>query len=242
MKYILKLSKIWGGLILISFLLLLSFSLDLKFEDFLQSKQTFELLTQDFAVSFLRVFFIAVFAWITGSVLGYLLYHYNTLEKMFLPTINFFRHISPFAWLPFAIIWFGLGETSVAFIMFITIFFPVIIASEDIFSGIPTEYKDEAKVSGADMLNIFLKIELPLSVPALVNLFRIIWALGWATIIAAEMLGVKSGLGFRLLDFRYLLQYPQMLIYITFMGFIGVVTDLALKLLYKKAKYRILGE
>ena len=241
MRFILKLNKFWGGLILILILLLLGLSLDLKLNNFLELRYNFGLLMQDAAVSFARVFFVSVFAWITGIVTGYLLYRTKILEIIFLPSINFFRHISPFAWLPFAIIWFGLGESSVAFIMFITLFFPVIIASTDIFSGIPSEYIDEAKVSGANLRQIFRQIEIPLSIPALINLFRIIWALGWATIIAAEMLGVNSGLGFRLLDFRYLLKYPEMLIYISFMGIIGIVSDLVLNLLYKKTNRRILG-
>ena len=122
---------------------------------------------------------------------------------------------------------------------FITLFFPVVIASIQIFSGIPKEIQDETKVSGAGLFQIFWKVELPMSASGLINLFGIIWALGWTTIIAAEMLGVRSGLGFRLLDFRYLLQYSQMLIYLIFMGCVGVFVDVFLKKINEKYQNRI---
>ena len=77
-------------------------------------------------------------------------------------------------------------------------------------------------------------MELPLSFISFLNLFRIIWGLGWSVIIAAEMLGVYSGLGFRLLDFRYLLQYPQMLIYFVVMGSVGILFDWILRKIVEK--------
>ncbi len=78
---------------------------------------------------------------------------------------------------------------------------------------------------------------MPLIVGSLFNLFRIIWGLGWATIIAVEMLGVNSGLGFRLLDFRYLLKYPDMLFYVIIMGTIGIFIDYLLRIFIEKIKY-----
>ncbi|MEA2096390.1 MAG: ABC transporter permease subunit, partial [Candidatus Cloacimonadota bacterium] len=126
---------------------------------------------------------------------------------------------------------FGLGECPVTFIMFITLFFPTLIAASGHFSSLPHEYLDEGHVLGASQLQIFLHIELPLILPSLLNLFRIIWGLGWTVIIAAEMLGVSSGMGFRLLDFRYLLKYPEMLIYFIIMGFTGIIIDSILKVL-----------
>ena len=213
-KYILKLNNFGGIILLFAILILLSISLQINIKDFSISKEFIKILIQDILISFTRVTFVTLFAWISGTIIGYLIFHFDFLERLLLPSINFIRHISPFAWLPFAIIWFGLGESPIIFIMFITLVFPVIIASTQIFSAIPKELKDEAKVSGAGLLQLFWNVELPVSFGGLINLFRIIWALGWATIIAAEMLGVKSGLGFRLLDFRYLLQYSKMLIYL----------------------------
>ncbi|RLC57726.1 MAG: hypothetical protein DRH89_02835 [Candidatus Cloacimonadota bacterium] len=231
--YILKLnrSKVWGGLFVFIFFIVLVFSLGISYTDLLDSRISISLLLSDLVISFLRVTIIAVIAWLVGILGGYLLHYSASLSNLFLPIINFIRHISPFAWLPFAIIWFGLGEGPVTFIMFITLFFPTLIAASGHFSSLPHEYLDEGHVLGASQLQIFLHIELPLTLPSLLNLFRMIWGLGWTVIIAAEMLGVSNGMGFRLLDFRYLLKYPEMLIYFIIMGFIGIIIDSIFKIL-----------
>ncbi len=239
--YISKLnrSRILGGLLVLILFIVLAFSLGISCRDILESKISISLLIKDLVISFLRVTIIAIIAWLTGILGGYLLHHSALLNNLFLPIINFIRHISPFAWLPFAIIWFGLGEGPVTFIMFITLFFPTLIAASDQFSCLPHEYLDEGHVLGASQLQMFLHIELPLTLPSLFNLFRIIWGLGWTVIIAAEMLGVSSGMGFRLLDFRYLLKYPEMLIYFIIMGFTGILFDSILKVLIQSYKKKL---
>ncbi|MEA2095667.1 MAG: ABC transporter permease subunit, partial [Candidatus Cloacimonadota bacterium] len=186
--YILKLnrSKVWGGLFVFIFFIVLAFSLGISYTELLDSRISISLLLSDLVISFLRVTIIAVIAWLVGIMGGYLLHYSASLSNLFLPIINFIRHISPFAWLPFAIIWFGLGEGPVTFIMFITLFFPTLIAASGHFSSLPHEYLDEGHVLGASQLQIFLHIELPLTLPSLLNLFRIIWGLGWTVIIAAE--------------------------------------------------------
>lgn len=237
--FILKFNKynFLGWLILIALFIILMLSLNIKFKDMKDFKISADLLFSDIKASFLRVTLISIIAWISGIICGYFLYHFQILHSLFIAFINFVRHISPFCWLPFAIIWFGLGEAPVAFIMFITLFFPTLIASISTFSNIPSEYLDEAQVSGANQFQIFFRIELPLIIGSLFNLFRIIWGLGWATIIAVEMLGVNSGLGFRLLDFRYLLKYPDMLFYVIIMGTIGIFIDYLLRIFIEKIKY-----
>ena len=233
--YISKLnrSRILGGLLVLLFFIILAFSLGISLNDILENRISIILLFKDLIISFLRVTIIAIIAWITGILGGYMLHSSALVNNLFLPIINFIRHISPFAWLPFAIIWFGLGEGPVTFIMFITLFFPTLIAASGSFSSLPYEYLDEGNVLGASQLQMFIHIELPLTLPALLNLFRIIWGLGWTVIIAAEMLGVDSGMGFRLLDFRYLLKYPEMLIYFIIMGFTGIIVDSVLKVLIR---------
>ncbi len=234
-------ASISGFLLLIILLILLAFSLQISFRELLDFNFSLSIAISDLFISFCRVSLITIVSWIAGILAGYLLFHNSYLNRLLLPTVNFMRHISPFAWLPFAIIWFGLGEVPVAFIMFITLFFPCLIAVMDALSNIQQDHIDEAKVSGANQLQLFLNVELPLTFLSLINIFRLIWGLGWATIIAAEMLGVKSGLGFRLLDFRYLLQYPKMLYYLIIMGVSGVFIDFLLRRFAGFIKIRLFG-
>jgi len=218
-----------GLFFVVLLLILLSVSLKINWQDWQELQFSFKILSIDLGISFMRVLLTSFFAWISGIICGYVIFHFKFCRQLFLPSINFIRHISPFAWLPFAIIWFGLGEASVGFIMFITLFFHTVIAASDQFNSIPHEYLDEANVLGATQFQLFRFVELPLSLIGFLSLFRIIWGLGWTVIIAAEMLGVNSGLGFRLLDFRYLLQYPQMLIYFVVLGSVGIFFDWLLR-------------
>ncbi len=239
-----KLNKfdVLGILLVIFLFILLGLSLGIQASNLWKINLQIKTLFNDILFSFLRVSITAVIAWISGICLGYLLCHHRVLNKIFLPSINFVRHISPFAWLPFAILWFGLGEAPVAFIMFIALFFPTLIAASDNFANIHYEYIDEAKVSGASQFQLWKYIELPLTFINHLNLLRIIWGLGWSVIIAAEMLGVNKGLGFRLLDFRYLLKYKEMVIYLVVMGFMGIVIDYILRRIIFCFKIRMFGK
>lgn len=231
--------KITGYLLLLVFLIILILSLGIGLSDFLNMKFSYRNLFLDLFMSGLRVTFITFFSWFVSIFVAHLFSRSKSVRSVLMPTVNFIRHISPFAWLPFAIIWLGLGEQPLMFIMFVALFFPTLIGCMGIYDEINRDYIDEGNVCGAGKLRIFYYIEFPLSLPSLINLFRIIWGLGWATIIAAEMLGVKSGLGFRLLDFRYLLKYPEMLIYLTVMGIFGVCVDSLLRRIVKLVKIRL---
>ncbi len=182
-------------------------------------------LIKDLSFSFFRVTLISLLACFLAVLSGFLMKYKPLIAYFSLPALNFIRHISPFAWFPFAIIWFGLGEKPVLFIMFMTLTFPAIIGVKEIFNEIPKEYYDEAHLSGASTLQTLLYVELPTITIPLLNFFRILWGLGWTAVIAAEMLGTSIGLGYSLLDFRYLLFYNEMLLYIVVMGLCGVLID-----------------
>jgi NitT/TauT family transport system permease protein len=108
-----------------------------------------------------------------------------------------------------------------------------ILLSVEIFHNVPPSIIEEACLSGADKYGIARHILLPIATRELINLYRVLWSVGWTAIIAAEMLGVNSGMGYRLLDFRYLLQYREMMIYIAIIGAIGIATDYGLLSLKK---------
>jgi len=182
-------------------------------------------LVADLLYSFFRVTLSALAATIAAIFGGKMISSYPVLHQLLIPVINFIRHISPFAWLPFALIWFGLGEAPAFFILFIALFFPAMIMSIELYDQIPLEFLEEASICGADSNQIFFLIEIPLLKIQYLNLYRILWGVGFTTVIAVEMLGVDQGMGFRLLDFRYLLKYEQMIIYLVIMGLTGIAVD-----------------
>jgi NitT/TauT family transport system permease protein len=186
-------------------------------------------LVSDLALSLLRTVLACAVAWSLGVGLGYLLWAWPPLERLLLPTLNFVRAVSPFAWLPFAVVWFGLGEAPVAFVLLVALMPPCVVAARDAFDQVDPDYVDEARVLGAAGPRLFGGVMLPLALPALLTLLRVAWALGWGAVVAAEMLGVDRGLGFRLLDFRFLVQYGPMLVYLVVMGLVGVLVDHVLR-------------
>jgi ABC-type nitrate/sulfonate/bicarbonate transport system permease component len=182
-------------------------------------------LMNDISWSFGRVAFASVISWLCCIFVGIVLHKFRLFYKIFLPLINFLRQISPFVWLPFAILLIGLGEIPIAIVLFTAMFFPGVIMVFETIESFPRDVHEEAVTSGASHLQMVFLIELPILWKQLVNIFRILWSVGWSTVIAAEMLGVSRGLGFRLLDFRYLLEYQSMLIYIAVIGVIGIASD-----------------
>lgn len=179
----------------------------------------------DLVHSLLRVLISTLTAWICSIGTGVLLHKVRCLYRLLLPVINFFRQISPFVWLPFAIMLVGLGELPLGIVMFAAMFFPGVIMVFEVIDAFPRDVYEEAMTSGANTVQLLLEIELPILWKQLVNVFRLLWSVGWSTVIAAEMLGVSKGLGFRLLDFRYLLDYKMMLVYVLIIGVIGIASD-----------------
>jgi taurine transport system permease protein len=183
------------------------------------------LLLQDLGWSFSRVAFASVASWLCAILAGMVMHKFRLLYRIFLPVINFMKQISPFVWLPFAIMLAGLGEVPIAIVLFTAMFFPGTIMVFEAIDSFPKDVLEEARTSGAGHLQMIMLIELPILRNQLVHIFRILWSVGWSTVIAAEMLGVSNGLGFRLLDFRYLLEYRLMLTYIAVIGIIGIGGD-----------------
>ncbi len=189
------------------------------------SSVNFDILLNDLYVTLARVLVSSLLAWLLGLCFALLLKRVRLLEHLFIHPINFIKQISPFAWMPVSIMLFGLGEYSIAMVMLISMLLPGILLSLDMFRTLPKEIIEEAHSAGAHGASLIWHIELPLCASALIHQYRFLWTIGWNTVIAAEMLGVSQGLGFRLLDYRYLLAYKEMMIYILIIGLVGIISD-----------------
>ena len=182
-------------------------------------------LLSDLAISCARVLVWTTLSFFAGAALGYLCLRLRPVRLIIMPLVNFRRHVSPFCWLPIIIILWGLGEAPVGTVLVSAMLFNAIVISVGLFGRISRDIVDTASLDGAGVWPLFKSIELPLAIPELIELYRVLWSVGWTAIIASEMLGVSSGMGYRLLDFRYLLQYREMLIYILVIGAVGILAD-----------------
>lgn len=186
------------------------------------------MLLKDLVITFSRVLIWASVAWAMGLLLGYLAYRNRSLKVALLHVVNFLRHISPYCWLPLIIIAFGIGEAAVGITLLLSLVFHSVIIALELFNSLPKVVMEQAKLDGATGWKLFKEIELPLSLSGIMDIYRVLWGVGWTAIVAAEMLGVRSGMGYRLLDFRYLLRYKEMLVYIIVIGGVGITVDLLL--------------
>ena len=141
------------------------------------------------------------------------------------PFIQFLRPISPLAWAPFAILWFGIGDLPAVFIIFLTSFFPLLIAAASATAGIHPMYFQVAANLQLSRWSSFLNIIIPAIIPNIVLVMRVTLGMSWVVVVAAEMIAVKSGLGFLIIDGRNALRLDRVVVSIAAIGTIGVILD-----------------
>jgi len=133
----------------------------------------------------------------------------------------------------------GIGELAVGITLLISLTFHAVIVTLELLRSLPKTVLEQARLDGINGWKMLIHIELPLSLGGFIDIYRVLWGVGWSAVIAAEMLGVQSGMGYRLLDFRYLLRYKEMLIYIAVIGFVGIAVDATLKRMKGSVEKRI---
>jgi|TARA_Y100000310_G_scaffold339470_1_gene432199 NitT/TauT family transport system permease protein len=193
------------------------------------------LFTHIFA-SLYRVFAGFILAVIFGIPLGLLLGAYRKAKFAFDPLIQILRPISPIAWIPLAILWFGVGNRPAIFIIFITAFFPILLASHSAVANIDPVLMKVARNFGTKGKQLVKKIILPASFPYVMVGIRISLGISWVIIVAAEMVGMSSGLGFMILDARNFLRTDLIIAGMIIIGIIGLGLDRLLKLFEQKVR------
>jgi NitT/TauT family transport system permease protein len=142
-----------------------------------------------------------------------------------LPWINFFRSLSPIAWIPFAIIWFGIGDPPAIFILFIAVFFQVVLATSAAVATVPKIYYRVAEDMGLSPADVLFKVTLQAIMPQLVTALRVAIGVAWMVVVAAEMIAVQSGLGFLIIDARNGLRMDLVVAGMITIGAIGIGLD-----------------
>jgi len=164
-----------------------------------------------------------------GIVLGWS----RVLREVFTPLIEVIRPIPPLAWIPLAILWFGIGLKSASFIIFLGCFFPILLSTISGVLSVDTILVDAARTLGARKRQLFTKVLLPGATPSIYTGLRIGMGIGWMTLVAAEFTGVKSGygLGYMIMTARDI-QRPDLVIAgMSTIGFIGYLLDMLLRFL-----------
>ena len=171
-----------------------------------------------------------VSAWLLSALiavpLGLAMGRSRLLERLLDPVIELFRPISPLAWIPLAILWFGIGESGKVFIVFIGTFFPTLLSTIAGVKSIDPVLIHAGQVLGCnDRLRLFRRVVLPASLPSIVVGLRIAFGTGWAAIIAAELVAARSGLGYLISNGMEILRADQVLVGMIVIGILGVLFD-----------------
>ncbi|MDP2968969.1 MAG: ABC transporter permease [Deltaproteobacteria bacterium] len=153
------------------------------------------------------------------------------LLRMIRPLFELVRPIPPLAWIPIAILWFGIGIKSAAFIIFLGAFFPILLNTISGVLSINPILIEAARTLHAKEKDIFSKVLLPGAVPSIFVGMRIGIGIGWMTLVAAEFTGVKEGfgLGYMIMTARDIQRPDEILAGMLVIGVIGLLIDIGLR-------------
>ena len=195
-------------------------------------------LLEDARISIMRV----MAAWlISGAIaipLGLAMGWSRRIERLIDPLIEIFRPISPMAWIPLAILWFGINEPGKIFVVCIATFFPTLLATIDGVKRIDRVLIHAGQVLGCtDNASLFRKVILPAAFPSILVGLRISFGTGWAAIIAAELVAARSGLGFLIANGMDILRADKVIVGMGMIGLLGVCFDAAFRYISRKAAW-----
>lgn len=163
---------------------------------------TAQQLGENLSWSLLRVFSGFAMGALAGVVMGILAGWYRRLGMIVSPLVELLRPISPLAWIPLAIIWFGLGEPSKFFIIFLGAFFPVVTAAYQGMRGIDPMLLRAGQTMGLSGVPLLLRVAIPAASPDLATGLRIGWGLSFGVLVAAELVAADKGLGYMIISER----------------------------------------
>jgi NitT/TauT family transport system permease protein len=197
------------------------------------------LLLKYIVASLFRVTWGFALAVVLAVPLGLAVGWYRRAEMAINPILQILRPISPLAWIPIAILWFGVGDLAAVFLIFVGCFFPLMLTAIDAVQSIPAVYVNAGRNFGLGSAALVRRVLYPAVVPRLLVGLRITLGIAWLVVVAAEMIAVSSGLGFLIVDARnagnrYDLVVAGMLI----IGIVGLLLDLGMQSLEKVKSLR----
>ena len=177
----------------------------------------------------------AILAIPLGLTIGW----FRRAEMAINPLVQVFRPISPLAWIPLAILWFGVGDSASVFLIFLGCFFPLLLTAINAVRNIPAVYINAGRNFGLGPADLVYRVLYPAVIPQLLFGLRITLGVAWLVVVAAEMIAVDSGLGFLIVDARNAgNRYDLVVGGMVVIGLIGLLLDTAMRSLEKVKSFR----
>jgi NitT/TauT family transport system permease protein/taurine transport system permease protein len=165
-----------------------------------------------------------------GMAMGWWRVVYNQVN----PVMEILRPIPPLAWIPLSILWFGLGDEQNEFIIFLGMFFPILVNTIVGVKNIEPNLVRAARSLGAPEWKVLWRVVLQGAMPQIITGVRIGLGVGWMALVAAELVGANSGLGFLINDARSMLRTDTIAVGMLTIGVVGLMIDTAIRLLSRR--------
>jgi len=186
------------------------------------------------AASLKRVVVGYLMACVVGLSLGFLCGSSKTLAELVRPIVEALRPIPPLAWVPIAILWFGLGDMSAYFLVFLGCVFPLFFGAYTAVRSIDRNQINAAMCLGASRSLLFRKVLIPASLPIMMPNLRLALGIGWMCVVTAELIAAQTGLGYLIQQSRMLFQIQNVVAGMVAIGFVGYVMSAAVERLERR--------
>jgi NitT/TauT family transport system permease protein len=173
---------------------------------------------------------------VLGGLLGVLLVRFKVLEETLGGLVLSIQTLPSVCWLPLALLWFGLNENAIIFIVVIGALFSITISIQSGIRTIPPLFLKAGINMGARRFNLFLHVILPAAMPSIVTGLKQGWSFAWRSLMAGELLFVSLGLGYLLVMGRELNDMGQVIAVMLIIAFISILMD---KLVFGKIEESI---
>ena len=168
-------------------------------------------------------------AMLGGIPLGIMLGRWENARLLLNPLVQFLRPISPLAWIPLSMLWFGIGDKPAVFLIFLSSFFPLVVSTTATVSAINPIYFQVGANFNFSRWETVTRIILPAMLPGTITALRISVTIAWLVVVAAEMIAVQSGLGYLILDSRNALRMDFVMAGMIVIGTIGLLLDIIMR-------------
>lgn len=193
-------------------------------------------LATHFQVSMFRFLTGYLAASVSGIVLGLILGSYGKVWAFIDPVVQVLRPVSPIAWFPFIVLWFGIGDLPAVVIIFIAAFYPVLLSTISGVRKIDPIYLKVAQNFGIKQPYLLPKIVFPAAFPMITNGLYMALGSAWVFLVAGEMVGAQSGLGYLIIDARNSIRSDLVLAGIICIGVTGLLLDKTIRILENRVE------
>ena len=148
--------------------------------------------------------------------------------------IQLAKPIPPIAWIPLAILWFGIGEAAKVYIIFLGAFFPILVSTIDGIRQTDHRFVELARILEVPRRRFIARVVLPGALPAIMTGLRVGIMVAWMCVVASELIAASSGIGYLIMDARQLSQTDVVLVGMITIGAMGKLLDSVLKAMERR--------